>query len=337
MARHYPSKVMAFDLLATAPAILRQERLRLMLVAIAVPILLALLVGFAWLRARVPDVPSRLSEPPDDLHPVDLAILWSAYRKHLSPRTAYRAEIVHLARIGAIWLDPIGTVSDPIDFRLTLRSGPTGQVDRDFLRFMFPEQSSGVRSVTLHELRLAAGGRSSLMRWWNDAFARVANGVERIWLSMRIELWSAFILGVWGPLLALGVLAPHFSELGAWAALPVGLGWGGWLITAWALPARLSEPLRRQAARWRAFRRYLKRFPSVSDAPAAGVVVWGRYLADAVALGLARRVERQMRALDPRTLPPPWERAPEGLVGLAWFRKLWRRSPTRLPRSVTVR
>ena len=94
--------------------------------------------------------------------------------------------------------------------------------------------------VTLRELRLAAGGRSSLMRWWNDAFARVANGVQRIWLDERIELLTAFVLGVWGPLLALGVLAPHFSELGAWAALPVGVGWGGWLVTAWALPARLE-------------------------------------------------------------------------------------------------
>jgi hypothetical protein len=176
---------------------------------------------------------------------------------------------------------------------------------------MFPEQSSGVRSVTLQELRIAAGGRSKLMRWWNDALSRVAQGVQRIWLDERIELLAAFVLGVWGSPLALGFLAPHFSELGAWAALPVAVGWGCWLVAAWALPARLSEPLRRQAASWLAFRRYLKRFPSVSDAPAAGVVVWGRYLAT--------------------PSRSAW------LLGLAWFRKLWRRSPTRLPTFVAVR
>jgi Predicted membrane protein (DUF2207) C-terminal domain len=322
---------MEITLLATDPAVLRSERVSLVLLAVGLPLIFALLVWLARLRDRIPSVPTTLTEPPEDLHPVDLAILWSAYRKHLSPRTAYRAEILHLARIRAIRLDPVGTVSEPVDFRLTLGERPTEQVDRDFLRFMFPDQSSGVRSVTLHQLRLGTGGRSRLAKWWSDAYARVESGVQRIWLSTRIELLVAFVLGVWGPGLALGVIAPHFTENAGWAGIAVGVGWVSWLITAWALPARLSGPLRRQAASWEAFRRYLKRFPSLSGSPAAGIALWGAYLPLAVALGLARRVERQVRALDPRSLPPPWERAPDGLVGLTWFRRLWRRSPTHLP------
>ena len=185
------------SILATDPGIAR-ERAQLVLEMIALPVVFGLLVLLASLRDRVVGVPTELTEPPEDLHPVDLAILWSAYRKHVSPRTAYRAEILHLARIQAIRLDPIGTVSEPEDFRLTLWRPVAGQVDRDFIHFMFPEhRSSSV--ITLHELRLASGGRDRLSRWWSDAYSRVGEPVQRMWLDQRAELWAAFVLGVWAP------------------------------------------------------------------------------------------------------------------------------------------
>jgi Predicted membrane protein (DUF2207) len=318
-------------IIATAATTLQGERLRLVLLALGLPVVFALLLLAARRRDHVPGTPSLLTEPPEDLHPVDLAILWSAYRKHISPRTAYRAEILHLARIGAIGLDPVGTVSDPVDFRLTRGHRATAQVDRDFLRFMFADHEPGGGPISLHDLRLSTQGRRNLMRWWADAFTRVGGGVERIWINVRFELLVAFFLGVWATPLSFGWLAPHYDEIGGWAALAVAVGWACWLFSAWALPARLSASERRRMASWLAFRRYLRRFPTLADAPAAGVVLWGRHLAYAVALGLARRVEHQVDALDPRSLPPPWGGAPDGLVGLAWFRKLWRWSPTQLP------
>ena len=71
-----------------------------------------------------------IDEPPEDIHPVDLAFLWSAYRKHLSPRTAYRAGLLHLASIGAVDVTPVGSVTDPQDFELCLRSMPRGRSRR---------------------------------------------------------------------------------------------------------------------------------------------------------------------------------------------------------------
>lgn len=100
---------------ATAATTLQAERLRLLFLALGLPVVFALLLLAARRRDRVPGTPLLLTEPPEDLHPLDLAILWSAYRKHISPRTAYRSEILHLVRIGAIRLEPVGTVSDPVD------------------------------------------------------------------------------------------------------------------------------------------------------------------------------------------------------------------------------
>jgi Predicted membrane protein (DUF2207) len=109
------------------------------------------------------------------------------------------------------------------------------------------------------------------------------------------------------------------------------------MVTAWALPAHLSTDLRARLARWASFRRYLREFASVRDAPVAGLVVWNDYLEYAVALGAARRVEHQIRALDAAPLlSPPWHGAPTGVPGMAWFGHLWRRGPRRLPRGAPM-
>jgi uncharacterized membrane protein len=50
------------------------------------------------------------------------------------------------------------------------------------------------------------------------------------------------------------------------------------------------------------------------------VVIWERYLAYAVALGVADQVEKQVKALVPEEeLPSPWANGPAGTQGLAWF------------------
>lgn len=73
-------------------------------------------------------------------------------------------------------------------------------------------------------------------------------------------------------------------------------------------------------ARWSAFRRYLADFSSLPSAPTAAVVVWGRYLVYAVALDVAKRVEKQVRAIVPEAqLPPPWPGAPAGFSGFTHF------------------
>src|SRR5437879_6838782 len=78
------------------------ERVRLVLLLLLLLIAFSLLVALARARDRLPGLPRAIDEPPEDIHPVEVALLWSAYRHHLSPRTAYRTELIHLARIGAI-------------------------------------------------------------------------------------------------------------------------------------------------------------------------------------------------------------------------------------------
>jgi len=141
---------------------------------------------------------------------------------------------------------------------------------------------------------------------------------------------AAFVLGVVAVPTLVGSLAPDaYTALGGWPGWLFLEGAVGWLLAAWALPAHLPPPLRRRVARWRAFRRHLRRFSSVRDAPAAALVIWGRYLEYAVALGIAGRVERQVRALSPWSrLPSPWPGAPHGLAGYRWATAFRRWAPT---------
>ena len=70
-------------------------------------------------------------------------------------------------------------------------------------------------------------------------------------------------------------------------------------------------------ARWWAFRRYLVRFSSLPEAPAAAIVIWEQYLVYAVALGAGRQVEKQVRAVLPELqMPPPLAGGPGRSPGL---------------------
>jgi len=86
------------------------------------------------------------------------------------------------------------------------------------------------------------------------------------------------------------------------------------------MPSLLPLRLRERVARWGAFRSFLKDFSTFDDAPALAVIVWERYLVYAVALGVAGRVEKQVRELlPPEAIPEPWPGAPRGDEGLAYY------------------
>jgi hypothetical protein len=316
-------------------------RPQLIAVLVSLPLVFAALLVLAAVRDRVPNVPRSLEEPPEPLHPVELAVLWSAYRKHFSPRTAYRAELLHLARVGTISMDPVGTVSDPVDFVLTLREPPEAGIDEDFVRFLFPSDGSGGdrgSSVLMSRLHPDRTARARLSRWWVDLLEGARRGLESIWSDQRFEVSVAFLVGFFGSWLAAGLAITGSKPVGRWLPFATILvGWAGWILTAWALPAHLPEELRARLAAWRSFRRHLRTFASVRDAPAAGVVIWEDHLVYALALGVAGRVERQLRALDAAPLlPSPWHGAPSGAHGLSWFRQLRRRGPRALPPTPAV-
>jgi uncharacterized membrane protein len=343
--------------------------------AFIIPLLMAALVVIAYRRDRVPDVPRHLQEPPEGLHPVELAYLWSAYRGRLSPKTAYRTQLLHLVRLRAIELSAVGLVTQPEDIRIRLRKMPQRRgLDRDFVEFLFEGDGSKVKSM--RELTANTGRQASELRdWVRRLQVKTRENVRRITSAgVRMESWilAALALGtlgwaivsdsVGGLTAVLSTIAALLFGLAAMAiisfirrgsvrgstfgtilalvavtllVLPAvaltesfGLGAdrgallvlvtvGMWVAALRMMPERLDPDLRARVARWKAFRRFLKEFSTLPDAPVLAVIVWEQYLVLATALDVAKKVERQVKALIPaEEIPSPLPGVPPGLESL---------------------
>ena len=289
------------------------------------PALILLMLVVGALRDREPEVPRTLQEPPSDIHPVKLTLMWNTYRKDLGARDAYRAQFMHLVRQGAVELHAVGTVSDPEDIQIRRGREPEDEMDRAFMRFLF----AGGEEPTIKRLRARGERKERLTEWWKVVGTKTRRTVKKIAGGRaRAEAWG------------MGALAIGASVYGFWAWTgfregfePLGLvgADAAWLIpislAAWLLAVPFLRPLpppgvKRQIAEWRAFRRFLTTFSTLDDAPALAVVIWERYLVYAVALGVADRVEKQVRALVPEEqlddLNP--ENVPDG--GTSWVHRV---------------
>jgi uncharacterized membrane protein len=285
---------------------------------VLVPLLMLFLVGISRLRDREPSVPRILREPPEPpetMHPVDLAAIWGSYSGRRPAADAYRAEILYLAQTGVIELAPVGLVSDPEDLTIKRKKDPTAEGDVDFVDFLF--SGDGSEPVSLKELQATGKRKSKLRHWWSDmghrtetVSAAIRNGQHR---------WESFSVGViavatiaWAIYAGAGIVGPFAYWLIPFAIV-------GWVASAIAIRSRLKPELRERMARWRAFRRFLEKFSSLPDAPAMAVIIWERYLVYATALGVAKTVEKQVKALvPPEELPPPFPGAPPGMGGYQW-------------------
>lgn len=307
----------------------RQHRLETGLVWVLlflVPAFAAAMVVLARRRDRVADVPRYLQEPPEDIHPVDLAMLWSAAEGHLEPKNAYRAQMLHLARTEAIDVQAVGPVSDPEDFMLRLRRRPEG-IDGEFVEFLFAGDGDG--AVSMRSIKNRGPRKEELTDWWTKAGARTKRYITRIVKGrtrvertvLTIGTLGAAAYGWWrsvGPLDAPGFFT---GLVGPFAFSLVVVGVLSRVIAGRLMPARLPKKLRERVAKWAAFRRFLKEFSTFDDAPALAVIVWEHYLVYAVALGAADRVEEQVRELlPPEAIPEPWPGAPQGIEGFTAYR-----------------
>jgi hypothetical protein len=303
------------------------------------PVLWILIVVATRIRDRV-GVPDDVTEPPEPIDPVDLAVLWGASRGQTFSTTAYSTEILHLARVRVIDMQPVGTVSNPSDFQVKLVAEPQTDVDRDFVDFLFgkdalpgvpgrpdlptdpPEEvvaTAGPSTrVSLNSLR-RKGSNSRLKRWSNDLTARAKSRMgtlpkEQKRLGRRVIFWTALLGPVAG--IALSVSAGDVAGLPQafiWESILVGT------ITAFSVPPKLDPAFRARMAPWWGFRKYLKEFSSLPDAPALAIVIWEQYLEYAAALGVAKEVARQVGSLVPaERLPSPWPGAPSGASAVAW-------------------
>ena len=96
----------------------------------------------------VPGVPKLLEEPPEE-DPVQAAVLWSAWEGHLSPQNAYRAQVLQLARLGAIELLQADGRDRPRGREDRPSAGRDGPADRD---------RPGLHVAAVRSRRAGAGG-----------------------------------------------------------------------------------------------------------------------------------------------------------------------------------
>jgi uncharacterized membrane protein YgcG len=315
-----------------ANALRRQHSLETGLVwvlLVAVPLFAAAMVVVARRRDRVPGIPRHLQEPPEDTHPVDLAMLWSASQGHLEPKNAYRAQMLHLARTGAVEVQAVGRVTDPEDFVLRRRKRPEG-IDGEFVEFLFAGDGDGDgdRPVTMKSIKNKGRRATELGDWWKKAGARtkrvvgqIVKGRSRIErTALTIGTLGAAAYGWWRSVGSFDAPGFFTGLVGPFAFWLVIVGVVSRVVAGMLMPARLPGKLRERVAKWAAFRRFLKDFSTFDDAPALAVIVWERYLVYAVALGVADRVEKQVRELLPsEAIPEPWPGAPRGDEGLAYY------------------
>jgi Predicted membrane protein (DUF2207) N-terminal domain/Predicted membrane protein (DUF2207) C-terminal domain len=305
------------------------ERRWVLILLVGVPIALAGLVLLARYRDRVPGVPKLLEEPPED-DPVEAAVLWSAWEGRLSPQNAYRAQVLRLARLGAIELQADGRVTDPKDVKIVRRQDaldlPTA-TDQDFVWLMFGRGERAVEEISVKHPKARRGSASRYSKWWTGV--RMKSGD----LARRIQKGDARLESVLAAVIAIGA-----AGYGVWTAI-WGLGGaiGWWLVPVSAvslvlalrlIPARLGLEDRTRVKRLEAFRRYLRDFSDLPNAPALAIVIWEQYLEWAVALGVANEVEKQVRALVPvESLRSPMRGAPTGLAGITAFRTVHAAAP----------
>ena len=291
-----------------------------------VPVLAALVI-WSFRRDRVPDVPRTLQEPPEEIHPAELALLWSAYRGHFAPKDAYRAQLLHLARQGVIDVVPDGRVSDPKDLQIRRLREPTDPLDQHFVGFLFDAQPGGVGTpVRLADVKARGTRTARLGGWWRYGVRRLKQPLERIKTgqtrreSVLTFLYAAAVgaSGYWA--------YDHLHKRPPLLLIPVALV--AWLVAARLIPPRLDDALRRRLVQWKAFRRFLTEFSNLHEAPALAVIIWERYLVYATALGVADVVAKQVRALIPQeALPSPWPGAPRGTTGYHWANSFSSRAP----------
>jgi Predicted membrane protein (DUF2207) N-terminal domain/Predicted membrane protein (DUF2207) C-terminal domain len=275
--------------------------------------LLVILVFIARLRDFTPGVPKTLEEPPEPgLHPSVLAYQWARFRRKGGRANSFRAQLLKLARDRAIDVVPLGTVTEARDYELRLREVPLDHLDEEFANFLF----HGDEPVRLDGLSPDAVQRTALRIWWMDVTASSGEGFV---MPFRIEsmlMWSIFLASpFWS--IAPAILGDRalFIPFAVVESLVLAL------IAHKLIPRRPTAGHRERLGRWSAFRRFLKRFSSLPDAPTAAVIIWEQYLVYAVALGVAKRVEKQVRAILPEEqMPAPWPGAPGGVSGLAYLR-----------------
>ena len=306
------------------------ERSWVLYLLIGVPVALALLVLLARYRDRVPDVPKILEQPPED-DPVQGSVLWSAWQGHLSPQNAYRAQVLKLARLGAVEMKADGRVSDPKDLTLVRKMDAMDlqtELDQDFMWLLFGRGEDAVDEVSVkHPKPRRAASSGTYAAWWSGVKMKSGDITRRIRKGdARLESTGAAIIAIGAALYGIWTAVWGLGGAIGWWLVPVSAI--SLILALKAIHAKLGLEDRTRVKRLEAFRTYLRDFSDLPNAPALAVVIWEQYLEWAVALGVAEEVEKQVRALVPaESLRAPVPGGPTGLAGLTAFHQFQAAAP----------
>jgi uncharacterized membrane protein len=258
-----------------------------------------------------------LREPPATYRP---AILGALLRWGTPSGVDFAASIMDLARRGYVMIQQEG---DDV-FRFTRVDRPEASLsgsDHAALALLFRwAKGAGITDKEFRSASWRQGDAVRMFRAWQhavEAEARKERFFDEESRRLQTRLDRAF------PIVALG---------GIILTLLIIIQFRLWLVTGFvAFPlaagflTMLKGPLARRSvagathlAQWRAFRRFLRDFSTLEDAPPPAIALWEIYLPYAVSLGVADRVIRQFPKVyreQAATYSPGWYASTRGIGG----------------------
>src|SRR5690606_1033935 len=166
----------------------------------------------------------------------------------------------------------------------------------------------------LHEFRARIGEDASANHKTYQAFSnQVPESLERRGLLDRtgrgVTWLTALVIFGLGLVLMIGsLLVPGPVSQGPVVPFAIGIGLliGSFIFLALAAPRRVNVRRTKDgalsAARWDAFRRYLKDFSRLEEAPAISLALWDKFLIYGIAFGVASQVLEHARLHAPAEL-----------------------------------
>jgi hypothetical protein len=277
----------------TGDRVARDELDRSMaLVAVLAPLLLAAYFALymRYVKRAPPSTPQFLHEPPADLSPAMVGMLFSPEPTadkmagtllDLVDRGVVEMRVAALT--GSRTGDPAG--GDDRVFHLHReRLGELSLGERDLVYEVFDHISGGATDVSLGDVR----------RWW-DGHPATAGAILGYWgIQMRREAEALGLMWQGDPgrrtlsffgqavLIGCGVTVVTVG-IGGFLLIPLGV----FMLALAQRVVNLTDRGFTLSFGYQAFRRYLEEFGRMDEKPAEAVVLWKRYLSLAVVLGLA--------------------------------------------------
>jgi uncharacterized membrane protein len=204
------------------------------------------------------------------------------------------ATIVDLAQRGHLTIEEVrhdrAFLADKVDWKLTSEANaePVRPFEHSVLTRLFAD---GGETTQSEFKKWCERNRTDADRWWRKVKAEMESAFRE----------QRYIEGGKGPVFALNIVTAlaviglSILALSAGAALAVvAVLSGAAQLVATILLRRRTVVGAQRLAEWGAFKRFLKDFSQLEDAPVGHLILWERFLVYAVALGVTAEVARAL-------------------------------------------